>query len=183
MLRGTRLSIKLACSERGIAAIEFALILPVIVVIFLGTIASFDGIRASRQVLTAADTVGDLISRRAEMDDSARDDMFEVAEAMLGDFTSENALSMTMSSVFNDDGELKVLWSEPKGGATPLIDEEISTLTLPTIPEGDSVVIVRVVTQYTPMLINKAFDRIEFSDTVFVRPRFVPQIPYIETSS
>lgn len=183
MLRVTRLSIKLVCSERGIAAVEFALILPVIVFIFLGTIASFDGIRASRQVLTAADTVGDLISRRAEMDDSARDDMFEVAEAMLGDFTSESALSMTMSSVFNDNGELKVLWSEQKGGATPLVDEAIPTLTLPTIPEGDSVVIVRVLTQYTPMLINKAFNRIEFSDTVFVRPRFVPQIPYIETNS
>lgn len=180
MLRTVKPSITSACCERGIAIVEFALFLPIIILIFMGAIASFDGIRASRQVLTTADTVGDLISRRSEMDDAARDAMFEIAKALLGSFTTDETVGVTMTSIFNDDGELKVHWSEAKGNATPLIDEDIPELTLPTIPEGESVVVVSVVTQYIALLINQAFDRIEFSDTVFIRPRFVPRIAYNE---
>jgi len=178
VLGTTRSPVKLASCDRGIAIVEFALFLPILMLLFMGAIASFDGIRASRQVIATTDTVADLISRRTNMDDSARDAMFEVTEALLGRFTTEDTMSVSISSIFNDGDELKVLWSEANANTSPIDDEDISGLLLPTIPDGESVVIVSVSTEYAPILVNKAFDRVEFDNTVFVRPRFVPIIPY-----
>lgn len=183
MLQRPRSLVKPACCDRGVAMVEFALFLPFLLLLFMGAMASFDGIRAGRQVRATADIVADLISRRTDMDDSTRDRMFEAAETLLGRFTSDGAVSMSMASIVNDDGDLSVLWSEANANASPLIDEDISSLPLPTIPDGESVVIFSLATQYVPFLAERVFDQFTFDNTVFIRPRFIPVISYEERST
>jgi len=165
--------------RRGIAAVEFALIVPFIATLYLGSIAAFDAIRAERQVNLAADTLADLISReRDEANDGFRDDMFSTAAALLGRFTNAGTLGIVMTSVINDDGNITVAWSESNGGALNLEDRDLIELSLPTIPEDESVILVTVSTRYAPILVDTIFNMINYSDTVIARPRFLAQIPY-----
>lgn len=167
-----------AC-QRGIAMVEFAYVMPIIVLIYMGSITAFDAIRADRQVGFTADSIADLISRETTINDEFRDNLFQAATTLMGRFASAGTLGVTMTAIGNDDGDLTVLWSEANANAPVLADDDLETLTqLPTIPENESIILIRVATQYAPLLIDKASPPIDFSETVIARPRFVPQIVY-----
>ena len=54
---------RLASDERGVAAVEFALILPFLLLLFLGTIEASSLITVDRRVNVISGTVGDLVAR------------------------------------------------------------------------------------------------------------------------
>ena len=167
----------LPCTS-GIAMVEFALFVPIMMMIFFGSIAAFDAYRASQRVTLTADTIADLISRRVAMDDQARDLLFTTATALLGRFSNASVVSLTMTNIINDDGDIEILWSEAKGNGTAIIEDDLLDLDLPTIPDGESVVLVNVATEYAPLLISSVFDRSEFSNSRILRPRFSAHIDY-----
>jgi len=167
----------LECAN-GIAMVEFALFVPIMIAILFGSITAFDAYRAGQRVTLTADTIADLISRRVAMDDQARDLLFTTATALLGRFSDANAISLTMTNIVNDDGEIEVLWSEAKGKGEEIDEDDLIKIALPTIPDGESIILVSVTTQYSPLLISSIFDRSEFSNSIILRPRFTAYIEY-----
>ena len=106
---------------RGVMAVEFALIAPVMVMMLFGLIELTDAILAKRRLYMGASMVGDLTTNRAE-DWVHKDDLdatFEIAKRVLEPYgLEETTVKLTAVTWDDDEGEPVVVWSrirEPNG--------------------------------------------------------------------
>lgn len=159
----------------GMAALEFAFILPLLLILLLGAVGTFDLYKADRATSLAANTVIDLTARQAVMDDTIRDTLFAAGQGLVGRYASGSGFAITIASIIQDpvDG-LKVVWSESNGSGSDITDTDISSLDLPAIPNNESIVYIRLSTDYAPMFGSG----LTFEREAVRRPRYVASIAY-----
>ena len=88
-------------SEEGVAAVEFGFILPVLLLIYIGTNTLTQAISAARAVTVLARTMADLVSQQpanVNLTDSVTADIFNASTAVLAPFPT-TSLKMTISNV------------------------------------------------------------------------------------
>lgn len=170
--------------SKGIAAIEFGLVLPVIVMILMGFIALYDGMSGSRSIDHGASTIVDLVTRQNEMDDEKFDLLFATSQSLIGKYSDGDNYIVTITSVENvfdssADSTLSVGWSKSNVTSAELDDSDLANFELPAIPEGGSVILVNIRVNYTPYISTDEVSLFEFTRDVVRRPRFLDNIPYI----
>ena len=72
-LRMRRSALDLPGDRRGVAAIEFAMIVPLMLVLFFGTVEFSSGVAVDRKVTLMARTLSDLTSQNISVTDFAAD--------------------------------------------------------------------------------------------------------------
>jgi len=96
----------------GVAAVEFALVVPVMLVFFLGTVEMSDAMLAKRRLTSMTSTVADLISRAKEIKDSDLDDVYTAALRIVAPDAPEEVSIRITSVEIQLDGDIEVGWSE-----------------------------------------------------------------------
>jgi len=164
-------------SRQGIAAVEAALILPILLVIYVGALVVYDSYKGYRLVSHTSNTLADLTSRYGELGDDELGFLFATGTALLDKYAVEDDFYIVVSSIENvpNDG-LRVAWSGATGNGTGLDDDDISSLQLPEIPEGESVIIVSTLVEFTPLF---SPDSIVIDKTAVRNPRFVSTIDFM----
>ncbi|MDT2019267.1 TadE/TadG family type IV pilus assembly protein [Methylocella sp. CPCC 101449] len=87
--------------KRGVAAVEFALILPFMLLLYLGTAELTQGLMASRKSTLVARALSDLVAQLAagsNMTDTETTNVFNAATAIMSPFPT-TTLKMTITSV------------------------------------------------------------------------------------
>jgi Flp pilus assembly protein TadG len=114
----------------GIAATEFAMIVPMMLVMFFGTIEFSSAVAIDRKVTIMARTVADLTSQGATVNDTDLTNFFAASLAIMTpyDKTPTNA---TVSELYIDpaSGDVRVQWSK---GSAPRSVGSIVTAIVPT---------------------------------------------------
>ena len=172
---------KFGRDESGTAAVEFALIFPVLVFGYLGAIAAFEAYRAQNSVTRASAAVVDLVTRQLVFSEGNRDRVFSVANAIVGD-VADGDVVVTVTSVYNplsdgEDDDYFVDWSYTSGSGAVVEDDDITSMDLPSIENGDSLVVVTVEAIYTPRFLSDIFTTMTLNYTSVRRPRFALRIP------
>lgn len=165
----------------GVAAVEFALILPILIVLFLGSVELTNGLTASRKMSQVASTVGDLVSQYRTLDCATLNDIFKASTAIMTPYDDTN-LDISIAGVeFDSGGTATVDWSRTDGGgsAASLVNEVPAALQIP-----DSYLIVAK-TDYTYDALFAKFsgdqfgtDKFQFSDVFFLRPRIGSEVSF-----
>lgn len=160
--------------ERGVSAVEFALILPVLIVLYLGGVELSHTISVDRKVTSVASAVGDLVAQGSTIDNNEMTQIFNAATAIMAPYTVA-PLKMVVSSVEVSSKGDKVLWSDgyhTSGRAAG------SAVTLPAGVriEGTTLIMAEVDYTYTPTLGQIFTDTIALSDTFYLRPRSVNEV-------
>lgn len=115
--RGLRRMIaRLAVDTSGLSAIEFALIAPLMLVMFFGTIEISQGYGVSRKVAIAARTLSDLASRSTSLNDTDITNFRAILNAVMLPYPAV-PLQATVTQVYIDPktGAARTQWS--KGSA------------------------------------------------------------------
>ncbi len=176
-------------NERGSAGVEFALVLPMMMLAFFGAVTVFEAIRASRMISQASTTVVDLVTRQAEMTEGSFDLMVATAETIVGDYAANSSLEVTVTSILNpnDDDDLEeyeVGWSLATDSDNEIETEDLDLYTLPTISEGDSIIFVLVTAQFESAIVTKYITSpIKMTRLAIRRPRFEQVVPFVDDSS
>lgn len=112
MLSATKLLRRYRDDARGIAAIEFAMILPMMFLMFFGMIDLSNGFAADRKVSQIAQMLSDLTSRNAVVGDTDIANFRMIANAMLTPY-DKTMMSATITQVYLDPTSktAKVVWS------------------------------------------------------------------------
>jgi Flp pilus assembly protein TadG len=119
----------LAGDDRGISAVEFAMILPLMLTLYLGAVELSQGVGADRKVTLTARTIADLVSQTASINNSDMTNSLNAAAAVMAPYPISN-LKVTVSSVKIDaTGKATVEWSDTLNGAARATN---SSVTLPT---------------------------------------------------
>lgn len=161
---------RLLSNEAGTSGIEFALTVPIIILLFLGATTLYDLLRSYNRIVEANGIVADIVARQMTMDDTFFTKTYGTFAALQADKSMPNALRIT--SVIWKNGKYTADWTKKAGTTALLPTQKLDTTTLPTIPSGDSIIFVEGITQYTALSALFGFGTITYSENAFTRPRF-----------
>lgn len=170
---------RLGRDQRGIAAVEFAFIAPVLVMLFFGSIELSLMMQAKRKVTIAAATVADLTTQYETMTEADMDNIFTAASRIMdpfevfesaGDNTYKVRFRVTSIDI-DASSNVTVGWTRSRGiSSTPPTD-------LPTeLIKPDTTVIVGEVEFLYDSQINLVKGQYLLSDRFFMRPRLGSEV-------
>lgn len=115
---------RLARDKRGVAAVEFAIVVPLMMVMFFGMIEFTGGVAVKRKVSMATQALGDLASRYQNVVDQDITNFFAIADAMLMPY-STTPLQATITEIYIDPatGIARAQWSKgdaPRSAGSPV---------------------------------------------------------------
>lgn len=169
---------RLRRDQRGMAAVEFALIAPVMILLYYGLAEMSLGMMAERRAAHAASIVGDLVAQSGTMNATQMADIFAVGDALVKPFPSTPLKTRVTSVTADASGVARVDWSQGHGlsplGATSAVGGFPGGLLAP----GDSVIMADV--QYTfDSPIHKTLPTaLTFNETFYLKPRSSTQVTW-----
>lgn len=146
---------------------------------YVASFQFFDAFRQKNVNLKAAYTIADLVSRQNTSVDA---DYIDGLHTLFDYLTFSNKPTwVRVSSVsFNStDNKYKVAWSYASGNTQGHSDASIQAEKnrIPTMPEGDFVIIVETNMAYEPIF-NIGLNAHWYTTFIPTRPRFVPCVPF-----
>jgi Flp pilus assembly protein TadG len=169
-------------NEDGIAAIEFALILPVMLLLSMGAIELTDALSARRKVTLASSVLSDLIAQQRDVDGTYASNAFTAVSMIMEPFSSDGVGSVVSSIVVDKDRNAKVAWSLAHG-KTSLRKGDPYILPNELKVANSSVVIAQVGYSHTPMLGYTLTGTISMSEITYARPRVASQVSGVACSA
>lgn len=165
---------------RGISAVEFALVAPIMVTLLLGGSELTQAITVKRKTIIATRTIADLVAQSTEINNTDLTNIFKATQAVLEPFPN-NELKIVVSSVGIDaSGNASIIWSEAYNGAT-----KPTEVTLPTGLDAypnTSLIWAEAEYEYTPIfgfIFTQALypnGVVPLKDHIYLRPRLNPYV-------
>jgi len=156
-------------ADGGLSAIEFALIVPVMLFTCFGISEIANYIQAARKVANIASTAADLTSQDTVVDDAEMNDIMGALDAILRPFDPGTAQIRISSVVADDEGVTTVAWSDARNTSPRA---EGSPITVPDIvPQNQGIVMAEVSFTYTTLFGMYLTDGMTVSDTFYLKPR------------
>lgn len=169
-----------ASAERGVAAVEFAMVVPVLLAIYIGCTEAGGLLITDRKVQSVAGSVGDLVSRSNKfLAEDQLEDFFLAATRIMSPYSTTD-LSQTVTAIsVSEEGEAIVAWSLEYVGETVQISDRYpadSEYLLPAemieIARGQTVIAAEADYVYRPLL-GLFFDQsIDLHRSNLFLPRF-----------
>ena len=162
-----------ARDRRGVAALEFAMIAPIMIVMFFGISELGQGLLAERRVSHATSALGDLAAQLQNIAQSDATDMFAASADIMAPLNT-SPLNLRVSSVtVNSKGVPKVDWSY--GSCMTKYADCDNPPVLPaglvTSP-GDSIILSESQYKFTSPIGYILPNGINFSRVSYLRPRY-----------
>ena len=155
--------------HRGVAAIEFALILPFLAILYFGAIEVSLLISADRKVTETASVLADLVSRTATINAADMSNVFDASRALFEPY-DVSTVQMRVTSLIEKNGVAQVDWSKGRN-AVPRIVGDAVTLDAGVLPTNGSVIMAEITYNYRSVLGFFLKDGMVLHETFYLRPR------------
>jgi Flp pilus assembly protein TadG len=165
-----RRAARLQSDERGVSAVEFALLLPLMLTLYLGAVEISQAISADRKVTLTSRTMADLVSQVSSIDSGGLGDVFNASTSVMAPFTT-TPLKVTVTSVSIDaNNKATVAWSCTRGGTARTVG---STVTVPAAlnAANSSLIWSEVSYVYTPAVGYIITGPLTLTDQLYMAPR------------
>ena len=173
---------RFAAASEGIAAVEFAVIAPVMIVLFFGVTELSDALGASTKVGSVASTAADLIAQEKVVCNAEMTDAFAAVDSIMYPYPV-NSMQVRVSSVVEDvNGQMRVAWSDGKNISALAVN---TIVTLPTglvTAVGASVIMAEVWYNYSSNTGKYIYGTLPLSNQFYSRPRRVTAITRTATT-
>ncbi|MGL5736129.1 MAG: TadE/TadG family type IV pilus assembly protein, partial [Beijerinckiaceae bacterium] len=143
-------------AEKGVAGVEFAVILPLMLIMWLGTYEITQAISASRRVTMVSRTLADLTSRDTSTTPNELKLIFQAANSVFAPMDASTVKMRLTSVKRNATNQDMVIWSRvPDGQTTPAAHPK--NIPMPQMPntilsgDGETVVVAEVTYDYYPI--------------------------------
>lgn len=185
-VRMRRLLAAWKADTRGVAAIEFALVAPLMAAMFVGAVEMSQAITVDRRVTQIAGSTADLVARADKtISQSEISDVMRVGSYIMKPY-SANPIRIVLRNVTSSPANAsmtKQSWtcSYNGTGGTQTCECTNTTFTLPTnmVTTNDSVVVAEVTYDYVPLVFNYIMKNTwggggasyRLSETIYMKPR------------
>lgn len=156
--------------ESGVSAVEFAMILPIMITMYIGAVEFSHALTIDRRVTSVASSAADLVAQSEEVNSAELTDIFTAATSVMTPYSAD-PISITLTSVVADENnDTTVAWSCAHNGAAHAKDSAFA------VPPGltqpfSSVIVAEVSYQYVPTVSEFLTGGVTLTDTFYLRPR------------
>jgi Flp pilus assembly protein TadG len=161
---------RFARDRDGVSAIEFAMILPFMLTLYLGGVEVGDGLAIQFKSTLAARTVADLASQYVSIDNAAMSIILNAALTVVTPYPA-TGMKVTVSEITtNSSGQGIVQWSDSLNGTARTVG---SSVTLPSALQQKNITIIygEVTYPYTPSLGYVLTGTINIYESMYFYPR------------
>ena len=161
---------RLRGDQRGVSAVEFALLAPIMIAFYFGLTEFCQGYMAQKRLGHTASAVGDLVAQTDTVTKDQLDDIIGIGGMIMKPFDT-TSLTTRITSVTRDaSGVAKVDWSRANG-VTPLAKGATVTVPADLIANGQSLVMAETTYDYKSPVQYLMPKVTKFSRVFYLRPR------------
>jgi Flp pilus assembly protein TadG len=178
---GIRSLLRRFCRERaGVAAVEFSLILPVMLALYVSGVEIGDGFAITTRVTLIARSVTDLTTQYISIDNQDMSNILGASSAIAAPYVAAN-VTVTVSEITTDSsGNGTVTWSDSLNGTARAVG---SSVTLPASLKIKNVSLIfgEVSYAYTPALGYAITGTMTMSDSFYMFPRLANSVTRVNS--
>lgn len=169
---------------RAAAAVEFALLLPLMVTIFIGGNEVSIALSIFRKVGHTSSTLGDLVAQASTVSSAEMTDVMAAAASVMTPWPSSGTKMIISAVKYKTSTGNKVCWSATQNDTAWTVGS-VPPITIPTgmIADGEEVIVTRVRYSYTSVFSSVMKDiwgtgAITLEDVSYFRPRLSTTVVY-----
>jgi Flp pilus assembly protein TadG len=166
-----------ARDRRGVSAVEFAILLPLMLTLLIVGNEVGQAVTIYRKVSHTASTLGDLVAQVATVNSSDMSNIFDASTAIFSPYPASGAIMVVSAVNYTTANGFKVAWSQARNGsawtkgATPPV-----TMPASLAVDGQQMIVARVTFTYTSVFSKMMTDiwgspSITLNDIAYLRPR------------
>lgn len=155
---------------RAVSSIEFAIIAPLMITIYLGGVEVTQAVTADRKTTLVARTIADLVSQYTSISDSQMNDILNASATVASPFPVANLQVVVSSVTIDSTGKAKIDWSDTLNGTKRTVGQVISLPSALAIP-GSSLIWGEVYYNYKPAIGYVITGNLTMYDQIYMKPR------------
>ena len=163
---------RLRGDRRGVSAVEFALLAPVMIAFYFGLCEFAQAFMAQQRMGHASATVADLVTQTQGVTQADIDDIFSVGGVIMSPFPADSLRQRVTSLTMDNRGRAKVDWSRGDG-MSPLSNGATVAIPDGLIEEDQTIVMAEVEYDFDSPVDFLLPALTQFSNTYYLRPRRV----------
>lgn len=171
--------------RRGASALEFALVAPVLIIMYCGMAEMTQAMMAQRRLTNITSSIGDLTAQAAQTGPARTSDVFKIGAIIMAPFPSTD-LKMCVASVVSDaSGKDTVAWSQASAGgmaSCPARGAILTDVPNAVLPANRSVILARTSYVYDSPIQLVLPRPLTFTRTLYLRPRRVDAVLWSNAS-
>ena len=154
--------------RRGVSAVEFAFIAPVMIGLYLGCAEISDGVAADRKVSLTAAALANLAAQATAISTADMGNIFDASSAIIVPYSAAN-LAMTVSCLSVDaNKKVTVKWSVTRNGS---VDSGSMNIPAALAVPNTQLIYSEVSYAYTPIVGYTISGTLTLSDHMYMSPR------------
>ncbi len=169
-----------AGDRAGVSAVEFALLLPVMLTLYLGSVELGNGLALQFKTTLAARTVADLASQYTQINNSTMSSILGAASTVVAPYSS-SGMSVIVSEVSTDSkGNATITWSDALNGTAHTAG---SSVTLPSNLAGANISLIwgEVTYPYNPQFGYVLTGIINIYESMYFYPRLSTSVTRVNS--
>lgn len=158
----------IARDQRGVSAVEFALLAPLMVGLYLGCVEISEGVSADRKVSMTAAALANLTTQVTTISVAEMTNILDASSAVITPYSADK-LKITVSCLNIDANKnVTVKWSVTRNGTA-----QSGTVTIPSAlaVAGTQLIFSEVSYAYTPTVGYNITGTLDLSDHMYMSPR------------
>jgi Flp pilus assembly protein TadG len=170
-----RLLSRFARDKRGVSAVEFAFLAPLMIAMYLGVVEISDGVAADRKVTLTAGALANLTAQSQTLLTADMTNIFTASTAILKPYSVGNLKATVSCLKIDSSGQVTVAWSATSGGTARSAGSGATIPAALAIP-STSLVWSEVTYAYTPIIGYTITGTLNLTDQMFMSPRQTPPV-------
>lgn len=162
---------RLRGDTRGLALIEFAFCVPILLLLFVGGYQISDAVFASRKVSATARTVADLASQYTQVTNADLDMILNASQQVLTPYKIESAELRVSQLTIGNKGKVTVDWSRAKNDTKLKKNAVDDAIPAEYRVNGTTIILAEVTYRYVPYFASEMIGNIDLQDQMVMYPR------------
>jgi|GEM_PF-2515551 len=166
---------RFSSANKGLAAIEFAILLPLLVLGFFGATEVSSAVQAAQKTSQTSSTVADLVAQASTITNADLTNIYAAANAITFPYAVNGETIVITSLTDNGNNTGKVAWSAAQNG-TPHTVGQVLSVPFGVMPASGSVILAEVSFNFQPPTSYVITGAITMNSQFYSRPRRVAVI-------
>jgi len=155
---------------RGISAVEFAMLFPVMLTLFLGSVEASQGIATDRKVELIAHALADLSSQYTAITNADMTNILNAGSAIIAPYATAGLNEVVSEISIDAQGNASVVWSDTLDGTALTVGQTVTVPSSLAVP-NTYLVLAQVQYSYNPTYGYVMTGTLTLSDQSFMSPR------------